>query len=383
MAPSKDGETSTSRREQELNPFIAFRRFADEQISSLVHGIEGLAFSSPKSTGPRSAFDDEAWLREARSERLQLARETEEANGIVNLLARAHNAGARLDLGSGQDNEVEEVLRCPYRPADQEVPIPNQSSMNEAIEAVSPMSQTISLIRGLRALASLAHNPYSSLRKEDGEISCDEVSIWRRTFESMIAEKKGVNLSDDRPFEDPCCTSDWVRSMLERGVFGGCWKNPQTLSLTIMPKNDADGDPDELTELDFYEGFLCAQFPDPDDDSTKSKSQITSKTAAPATQLSPPASSANVKKASIISTLTTTERTTLPDGSEHTKVVLKKRFADGREESTETVHTTHGSQPQSEHPAVTSASGNGQDESDQGKSLGIAKQAKKAGWFWS
>ena len=42
---------------------------------------------------------------------------------------------------------------------------------------------------------------------------------------------------------------------------------------------------------------------------------------------------------SILSTLTTTQKTSLPDGTIHTKVVLKKRFADGREESTETQHT--------------------------------------------
>lgn len=42
---------------------------------------------------------------------------------------------------------------------------------------------------------------------------------------------------------------------------------------------------------------------------------------------------------SIVSTLTTTEIRTLPDGSVETRRVLKKRFADGREESNETVET--------------------------------------------
>ena len=42
---------------------------------------------------------------------------------------------------------------------------------------------------------------------------------------------------------------------------------------------------------------------------------------------------------SVLSTLTTTERTTDPDGTVRTRVVLKKRFSDGSEENKETVHT--------------------------------------------
>ena len=43
----------------------------------------------------------------------------------------------------------------------------------------------------------------------------------------------------------------------------------------------------------------------------------------------------------ILAQLTTTETTRLPDGTVTTKVVLKQRFADGREEERETVHTSH------------------------------------------
>jgi hypothetical protein len=89
--------------------------------------------------------------------------------------------------------------------------------------------------------------------------------------------------------------------------------------------------------------------------------------------------SSNRLKPSILSTLTTTERSIAPDGSVTTKVVLKKRFADGREESSETVHTQRGqdmdhlrdqwstsSAAHASKPAVT-------DESEK----------KTGGWFWS
>ena len=42
--------------------------------------------------------------------------------------------------------------------------------------------------------------------------------------------------------------------------------------------------------------------------------------------------------------MTTTERTTLPDGRVYSRMVLKKRFADGREESSETVQTNEASE---------------------------------------
>jgi hypothetical protein len=86
--------------------------------------------------------------------------------------------------------------------------------------------------------------------------------------------------------------------------------------------------------------------------------------AAPSTELdlyerlappSPPNSSS-----SVLSSLTTTERTTAPDGTVTTRTVLRKRFADGREESSESVHTEH---------READAAGEG--------------GRKKGGWFWS
>jgi hypothetical protein len=79
-------------------------------------------------------------------------------------------------------------------------------------------------------------------------------------------------------------------------------------------------------------------------------------------------------QSSILSTLTTTERTVAADGSVTTKMVLKKRFADGREESSETVHTQRG-----------------QDRATQEAHLSTPKDdvppkldgEKKRGWFWS
>ncbi|KAL1799286.1 hypothetical protein ACET3X_003323 [Alternaria dauci] len=85
-------------------------------------------------------------------------------------------------------------------------------------------------------------------------------------------------------------------------------------------------------------------------------------------------------KPSILSTLTTTERTVASDGSITTKVVLKKRFADGREESSETVHTQRGQghdEPQRDPWRAFHDTQSAQAEPKN------AERKKSSGWFWS
>lgn len=85
---------------------------------------------------------------------------------------------------------------------------------------------------------------------------------------------------------------------------------------------------------------------------------------------------------SVLSTLTTTERTVHPDGTVTTKVVLKKRFNDGREESSETVHTQKGHE---------SGVGGADHSSGILEAIGqhklpeqpLKENNKKSGWFWS
>ncbi|KAI8933150.1 hypothetical protein NX059_009791 [Plenodomus lindquistii] len=84
---------------------------------------------------------------------------------------------------------------------------------------------------------------------------------------------------------------------------------------------------------------------------------------------------------SILSTLTTTERTVTPDGIVTTKTVLKKRFADGREESSETVETSRGqdSKPRLQQPWQTLSQSQASTSEEESKS----KNSARNGWFWS
>ncbi|KAK5741763.1 hypothetical protein LTR17_003754 [Elasticomyces elasticus] len=74
------------------------------------------------------------------------------------------------------------------------------------------------------------------------------------------------------------------------------------------------------------------------------------------------------RKVDVLSSLTTTQTTRLADGTVTTKVVLKQRFADGREESEEKVHTYR--EDTSEQQLV-------------GGKNGEAEKKKAGGWFWS
>ncbi|EON63064.1 hypothetical protein W97_02291 [Coniosporium apollinis CBS 100218] len=134
---------------------------------------------------------------------------------------------------------------------------------------------------------------------------------------------------------------------------------------TQLQDNDSRG-PD--TELDMYDRFLGS-------------SQERSNTVQPSSGHIPTASSSTqtepISQPSVLSTLTTTERTVQPDGTTMTKVILKKRFADGKEESSETVHVTQGQGSTDESPHLPSStpSAGGVSQEQRG--------SKKRGWFWS
>jgi hypothetical protein len=78
----------------------------------------------------------------------------------------------------------------------------------------------------------------------------------------------------------------------------------------------------------------------------------------------PTSAQADTSRPQVLSTLTTTETTRLPDGSVKTTVVLKRRFADGLEERQESTQTSF------EEPQPTASNSGG-------------KEPSRKGWFWS
>ena len=386
MSSSDDNNDRQPTHPDYTNPFVTFRRFADEQVSSFLQSVIGLpsAFNSSSSTSQSSSFDDDAWLQEAREMRRHLAREAEEAAKIVGIFEKAFE-------GNKHSQGETDHLRCPYRPADQDVPQHEQE----------PISDSVSLLRShfpgyLRLLNEpgeldstplwpvlyAAGSPYSPLRLEHQEPLSTQGDKWRKAFEDLMALQSGNSMAEKDDRREYESGASWITSMVERGSFGKGWQRiaehrrvAENLPITARsasPKQlDQDAEEDEVDESQLYERFLGTQYPIANSNSPQtSPSPITA-----------PSTFEN-KKPSLISTLTTTERNKLPDGSTHTKVVLKKRFSDGREESTETVHTAYDSQPPPPQPTMT-PSAVAKDVDSKTASDTESKAPTQKGWFWS
>jgi hypothetical protein len=83
------------------------------------------------------------------------------------------------------------------------------------------------------------------------------------------------------------------------------------------------------------------------------------------------------QKPDILSIFTTTQTTRLADGTVTTKVVLKKRFADGSEESSESTHTRN---ERAEEKAKQQSENAAQEETAVSQQDG---EKRSQGWFWS
>ena len=245
------------------------------------------------------------------------------------------------------------------------------------------------------------NSSYSPTRLETHPHAHQHGSMWRAAFEDLLsaeldkpqfAHQAWSNRVNDQSLYASWAQhpSDWMLGLSCRGILP-----PQLPSLYNLPSTRhmdsafrgvlrgttrdrdvqrdferlaadiAHFDPEERaeqmsnvpdTEADLYESFL-------------GKANKDDKQVAPQQQ-----AKVDVASSRILSTLSTTERTTLPDGSTTTKVMLRKRFADGREESTETVSTSHADISQN----CATDLGSTEQQGKQG-----AEDKKKKGWFWS
>ena len=389
MASRDDSSGSSRGSQQEDNPFIAFRRYADEQMANLLQSFIGLpsAFTTHSAIARWRPYDDQArrrnldtwasqneedttaWRGEARR---QEAREAEEASARYSTPEKTY-AGHLEDC-----TEEDERTLCPYRPAER-----------QPRDETSFHTPTSTL---LWPIGYMLFSPYSPYRLEQKEPFCDYGSRWRDAFEDLLSfEGKDAESREDSP--SVACPA-WIRSFNDVDPLGlhDAMKQfrhqlPDSFSENLgtrQPENDFDEE--EMTELDLFEQLLQRQQPHRERSSTwiddvvkeprksvhldERKAQDTS------------ARSGEGNKLGIVSTLTTTERIALPDGTVHTKMVLKKRFADGREESSETVHTTQGGLQNQQEQTSLNTTVKSMDATKP-RNLEQTEKTQKKGWFWS
>ena len=471
MAPSDEDGSRQEPQADTTNPFIAFRRFADEQMSTLLNSVFGLQNNAPNSSSSysdRSMKDYQAWLQEVRESRDRLDREAEEMGKIMDVYTKAHNEqqreqdssfirclkvlGEQQEQTSAQDaverstDDNEEPLRCPYRPVDREPPLERDDHPTGLFGETAPAHTTFSPPTGFsislpcdafsflgeqfhsHPVTYLLYSPYSPIRLESSQPFRDYDVHWRNAFEDLLAAQSGQDMKAEFTNRRGLSKREWFREMIdlavtqrererERGRNVENMRDAQSsVAETVRRKpgfldrfanagvdarqsennvdddddddednedsseNDDDDHDEEVTELDLYDRLLgdsraaSSVYPTIAQSVSRSYAQLQHDS-------TPPEPDNN--KPSILSTLTTTERTTLQDGTVHTKVVLKKKFSDGREESTETMHTQNAI-PQQVQGLSQQNMQNGRDKEPGRNSEGAEGKAKRSkGWFWS
>ena len=389
MASRDDKPGSDRCSQQEDNPFIAFRRYADEQMASLLQSFIGLpsAFTTQAATARWRPYDDEArrrkldaWASQNEEDTTMWQREARrrEVSNVEEESARHTTPSENYSRHPTDGTDDDEPAVCPYRPVDRE--LCDKTSFHTPTSALAwPISYML-------------FSPYSPYRLERKEPFCDYGSRWRDAFEDLLFyEGMDAESQEDSPAVkspdlmqflngiSPLCSHPFVKEL--------CHESPDCFQEdlgTREPENDFEER--ELTELDLYEQLLQRQQSKRAQSSTwlddivketrrsvhadESKAQDTT------------ARSETWNKLGIVSTLTTTERVALPDGTVHTKLVLKKRFADGREESSETVHTSQGGS-QNQHKQSSSDTTAKAVDTAKPRNSDQTEKTQKKGWFWS
>ncbi|KAL8738074.1 MAG: hypothetical protein Q9181_001098 [Wetmoreana brouardii] len=302
-----------------------------------------------------------------------------EAGSILELLHDAVSEG-RLKIVDNVKRE-DSQLRCPYQPAYDE-----EEDDDDDEEDDDDDDPEESRVRGVRLMVPRWCRPFIRVVPEDCLTDDPEdrhpfreyTTRWRKAFEDLLRIQHGLEPSGTYLQDGEEDKGEWVDSLHKQGLIDRSpfcrLRDLHESPATRQPENDAEED--APTELDLYERFLGARAPHfTTNASAQTFSSNTGSQSAP-------------NQTDLISTMTTTQRHTLPDGSVYTKIVLKRGFSDGREETTETEHTTHGLpslnarkqiQQQPKETIKASLPALGYD----GKVKQAIEEKKKGGWFWS
>lgn len=395
-------------------------------MSNLVTTVLSLSpsFGSSNQSQERALHDYQAWLQAARHPPQHEDREAQYAEHLIDIYRKARDDSAQEELQRAIQ-EADEPLRCPYRPSHQETPS-HKSDQSSLLQAESgahvPRSFLVADLPGNVTppgpIGYPLYDPYSPFQLEK-QYKLRNIGIqWGEAFQDLLSFQDGEHISDDFSQEGIAQTCEWVRRICEQ-VTSQEQKHEEASSQSALAAleqkirpwallagmrksrdnmggnqeddfDDEEGDDDldvedeahsseeQMTELDLYKhlwGF--PRVSSNQEPSTTSQSQ--SRSYAHMQHDSTPTEEDGAKP-SILSTLTTTERTTLQDGTIHTRAVLKKRFSDGREECNETTHTQNPPpKPQCQPPAKAIQEGGKHQDSPDG--VGDGKKSK--GWFWS
>lgn len=233
------------------------------------------------------------------------------------------------------------------------------------------------------AIGYLLHSEYSPLHLEHDE-GFD--SSFRQRFEDLLRAADGKAMTSKREYASGKSTSvvEWLGRLiplLKEVENSGCGQitigsdsrdpsipqarerhTPLDSSRFIQEPYDGPS-----TEQDMYEQHF-SNFP-------REPFQITT-----VPRSVPQDGKSQYSRPSILSTMSRTERHVAPDGSVTIKTVLKKSFADGSEENSETTESTPATRPEWREQRSEVERGL---NSEMAKAQTTQDQESKRGWFWS
>ncbi|OKL63663.1 hypothetical protein UA08_00384 [Talaromyces atroroseus] len=426
------------------NPFIAFRRYADEQISSMMQSIMDLPSMAPPFSDKWLYFEDKNDSRAMRKEEVGHDSDPRSDNhwrpsrwghyhrdndffNYWDAHRRSSDSGFHssfdgFPLGFGFPFLLPESMFCD---GDEETwPL-----AYILFSSYSPLHLERAHHRG-RHQRRIFSSLFSS--RKSAELDPNEPR-WRDAFEDLIRVTNGQELLDQSTESERTTQSadKWLRGLVQRGSLGNNWKllgpesSPHGVAFERLEQHNSnkhDQEPPSLqdtrenivegsdseTELDLYDRFLDdiaksheryshafadsplmrlldeerkrhmrqAETPQASiEETVQSKDWLEYTSDGNKNLLASQSTTDDDSTASsrIVSTMTRSVRRTLTDGSISTKTVKTKRFADGREESDESVEVTP--PPSAEvntHHSRTSEEDKENNDSGRG-----------GGWFWT
>lgn len=396
MAPwSRAKEQSAPQKSsEEENPFIVFRRFADEQINALMQGFNAIPgiHASPSGNDQlkkweddmqdvRKKMDDEfpdLWDRLIASEQRRPGiggPATEEARQAARaLLLQARNANVGVD--------PDRILALYQDHGESMVPVKSMPMSGLPIRTGTSTNTWL-------GIEWFRHSPYSPIQLEQHEQAHEHGSKWRAAFEDLLcAHLDKEQIAKDAwtgKVENQRLYSSWAQSGLDwmlglqcRGVLPP--QLPSLYNITPNEKKKLDrvyGKVIAGTRLWTPYGKLVANdfdalarviaSPNMEDMVSKTKTYPQQ----PELSMYEPLLGGRQSAVgqTLIATLTTVERTILEDGTIRTKRVLKKRFADGTEENSEAIETGR----------IDDRT----DSKEEGQETSSDRKEKGNNWFWS
>ncbi|KAL9594444.1 MAG: hypothetical protein Q9219_007037 [cf. Caloplaca sp. 3 TL-2023] len=398
------------------NPLVSFSRLVDQQVTSLFRTFSELSSSFVRSRSvPDSAtFDTQGHRRSYAETQDQVdaqliekypfcshSRETAEEiewpapriEGKLHLWPRQdknHDEhGEQLDRRR-KDVYAENLWDRIYCSLLEDAHQQDEKGYEEKpdylkAETVLPArSQSLLPFTDLSVTKFLENTLYPPLQFEHQSPFCEHNTGWEQASKNLSMTSYENDFSEAH--EAPIRTRNWAISLVKPGLVG--WgSSDEDLFPVDQPKRHGtrqrnhDVAEDVVAELDVYRSFTSSQPLWP-------LAIICNQTL----DSSNPGQMAS-QETSLISTLTTTRCRTLPDGSVFTQRVLKQRFSDGREESTEIEHAVQGAQnPIIEKQIPQQVMGAGSISTPalghDGRILQALSQEnegkqKRSGWFWS